>query len=107
MKRKVSLTQIVCLGIQKENMTKKDLFLIKCKVQTRSPCIYLGNLKSIAESQVDQYLIPLSKISIYLGPSKSIAQSPRGSIFKSPFQTSGSPLFKKASPANKGIYSNR
>ena len=35
-KKKVCLAQIVCLGIQKENMTKKNLFLIKCKVQTRS-----------------------------------------------------------------------
>ena len=35
-KKKVCLTQIVCLGIQKENMTKKNLFLIKCKLQTQS-----------------------------------------------------------------------
>ena len=24
----------MCLGIQKENMTKYDLFMIKCKIQT-------------------------------------------------------------------------
>ena len=28
--KKVSLKQFVCLGIQKENMTKKNLCLIKC-----------------------------------------------------------------------------
>ena len=39
----------MCLGIQKENMTKINLYLIKCKLQTRSklffgpPCIQYDN----------------------------------------------------------------